>query len=521
MQCHLKSLNNPLGKRKWVRKTMVSRASRTNEIARFAIETNFRLKLNPNKTQTGEWMMTKMKNLGPAFVKLGQFFSTRNDLFGKEVAVELSKLQDNIEPENFDLILNTLNDEFSPQQMSHLIDIQPIPIASASIGQVHRAKLRSEGTIKDVVIKVQKTNIGDMIRNDIRSLKDVVGLGKYTNNRQSTEVMVVLDQYEAFISAELDFRSEMKHMQRFRKIFAQMPWVRIPRVYSNYCTEKVIIMEYVPSIKISDTQRLHDANIDTAEQCTRIVDAFIYMMTEHGYIHCDPHPGNIGVMANGEAIVLYDFGNVVQLTKDFRNSIPNLLFAIVQQDVDEFLELLIQLKIIYLPEDTDKAELKEFFTYFFRYLKTLDLNNFRMSVMSNQMLNDVNSRVSFTIDNNFLSLFRVFSLLDGTCAALDPNFNYVQAIQPFTETLVSDLTFVESRVRRDVSKIQSIPGMFRETDASIVRINRRVQMIQSSMDETRVLLMLTVLLNVVPFETNWITSIPIVLYLIYKMVRRS
>jgi len=300
-----------------------------------------------------------------------------------------------------------------------------------------------------------------------------------------------------------------------------MPWVRIPRVYSNYCTEKVIIMEYIPSIKISDTERLRDANIDTAAQCTRIVDAFIYMMTEHGYIHCDPHPGNIGVMANGDAIVLYDFGNVVQLSKDFRKSIPNLLFAIVQQDVDEFLELLIQLKIIYLPEHTDKAELKEFFTYFFRYLKTLDLNNFRMSVMSNQMLNDVNSKVSFTIDNNFLSLFRVFSLLDGTCAALDPNFNYVQAIQPFTETLVSDLTFVESRVRRDVSKIQSIPGMFRETDASIVRINRRVQMIQSSMDETRILLMLTVLLNVVPFDTNWITSIPIVLYLMYKTVRRN
>jgi len=304
-----------------------------------------RLKFNPNKTQTGEWMMTRMKNLGPAFVKLGQFFSTRNDLFGKEVAVELSKLQDNIEPENFDLIMKTLKTEFTSQQMGHLIDIQPIPIASASIGQVHRAKLRTEGMIKEVVIKVQKTNIGDMIRNDIRSLKDVIGLGKYTNNRQSTEVMVVLDQYEAFISAELDFRSEMKHMQRFRKIFAQMPWIRIPRVYSNYCTEKVIIMEYVPSIKISDTERLRNANINTAEQCTRIVDAFIYMMTDHGYIHCDPHPGNIGVMANGDAIVLYDFGNVVQLTKDFRNSIPNLLFAIVQQDVDEFLELLIQLKI--------------------------------------------------------------------------------------------------------------------------------------------------------------------------------
>ena len=521
MQCHLKSLSSPLGQPRWVRKRLITHASRTNEIARFAIETNVRLKFNPNKTQTGEWMMTRMKNLGPAFVKLGQFFSTRNDLFGKEVAVELSKLQDNIEPENFDLIMKTLKTEFTSQQMGHLIDIQPIPIASASIGQVHRAKLRTEGMIKEVVIKVQKTNIGDMIRNDIRSLKDVIGLGKYTNNRQSTEVMVVLDQYEAFISAELDFRSEMKHMQRFRKIFAQMPWIRIPRVYSNYCTEKVIIMEYVPSIKISDTERLRNANINTAEQCTRIVDAFIYMMTDHGYIHCDPHPGNIGVMANGDAIVLYDFGNVVQLTKDFRNSIPNLLFAIVQQDVDEFLELLIQLKIIYLPENTDKAELKEFFTYFFRYLKTLDLNNFRMSVMSNQMLNDVNSRVSFTIDNNFLSLFRVFSLLDGTCAALDPNFNYVQAIQPFTESLVSDLTFVESRVRRDVSKIQSIPGLFRETDASIVRINRRVQMIQSSMDETRMLLMLTVLLNVIPFDTNWVTSGPIVLYLMYKTVRRN
>lgn len=501
--------------------SILPKASRTNEIARFAIETNLRLRFNPNKKQTGEWMMSRMKDLGPAFVKLGQFFSTRNDLFGKEVAVELSKLQDAIEPESFDLIQKTLQSEFNTDQMNHIIDIQAVPIASASIGQVHRATLRTEGTLKEVVIKVQKTNIGEMIRNDIRALKEAVGLGRYTNNRQSTEVMVVLDQYEAFISAELDFRSEMKHMQRFRKMFAQMPWVRIPRVYSNYSTEKVIVMEYVPSIKISDTQRLREANINTAEQCTRIVDAFIYMMTEHGYIHCDPHPGNIGVMANGDAIVLYDFGNVVQLTKAFRQSIPNLLFAIVQQDVDEFLELLIQLKIIYLPQDTDKAELKDFFTYFFNYLKTLDLTNFRMSVMSNQMLNDVNSRVSFTIDNNFLSLFRVFSLLDGTCASLDPEFNYVQAIQPYTETLVGDLGFVESRVRRDVSKIQSIPGMFRETDASIVRINRRVQMIQSTMDETRMLLLLAVLSNVVPFETNWMTSVPIVLYLMYKYVRKN
>lgn len=493
------------------------KCNRTIDIARFVIESRVRLTFQKDKTDVGIWMTQRMKQLGPAFVKLGQFFSTRNDIFGKEVANQLAGLQDRTDIESYDMILNILQTEFNEEQLQKITSIEEVPIASASIGQVHKASLKlKNGLNQDIVIKVQKTGVGEMIRNDIVSLKSIIAISKFIQSRQSNEVLIILDQYDAFISAELDFRSEMKHMQRFRKIFAQTPEICIPKVYSNYCTEKIIVMEYVPSIKITNIEELQKVNIDSSIQCTRIINAFLYMITEHGYIHCDPHPGNIGVLENGESIVLYDFGNVVQLTKEFQESIPTILFAIVQQDVDEFLELLINLKIINIPPNTESEELKAFFTYFFNYLKTLDLNDFRESIVSNQLLNDVNSNVSFKINNDFLSLFRVFSLLDGTCIKLDPNFNYFSAIQPYTENLLGDMRFMESRMQRDLKRIQAIPTMFRESDIRILKINRQIIQTQSTIEETRILMFLSMAVYVVHPEVSWLMASTLVSYSLYK-----
>lgn len=498
------------------------KCSRTFDIVKFVVESRVRLTFQKNKNITGTWMTQSMKNLGPAFIKLGQFFSTRSDIFGKDVTNELSKLQDNTDSESYNTILNILQNEFTQEQLDNITSIEEVPIASASIGQIHRAKLKlKNGTIKDVVIKVQKPRVGEMIRNDILALKNIVSISKFIQTRQSNEILIILDQYDAFISAELDFRSEMKHMQRFRKIFEQTSEVCIPKVYSKYCTEKVIIMEYVPSIKITNIDELKKVKIDTSLQCTRIINAFLFMITEHGYIHCDPHPGNIGVLENGESIVLYDFGNVVQLTKEFQQSIPTILFAIVQQDVDEFLGLLINLKIINIPPNTDSEELKSFFTYFFNYLKTLDLNDFRESIVSNQLLNDVNSNVSFKINNDFLSLFRVFSLLDGTCIKLDPEFNYYTSIQPYTENLLGDMRFMESRMQRDLKRIQSIPTMFRDSDTKILKMNRQIIQTQSTIEESRILMCLSLVVYTFNSEISWIMASCIVSYSLYKYYNKK
>lgn len=451
------------------------------KIGRFIGEAQIRWFLQDDKKMVGRWIKEELSSLGPAFIKLGQFLSTRPDLLGAEAISELCKLQDDIVPVDFHSIQFVIEESLGKPMHTVFRSVDPVSMASASIGQVHRATL-IDGT--PVVIKVQKPCVSRQIQDDIETLNGMNQLYALTGSARSTEIYNILQQYERFLSAELDYLYEMDHMIKFHDLLDGLP-VRIPRVYPEYCSKNLLVMEYVASTKITDIEALQTKGINTSRIADSLVEVFLYQIVFLGYVHCDPHPGNIGVAEDGETLVLYDFGNVIELSLEFRKQINSLIFSIFQRDVDEFVTILVKLKVIEVRDDIEKLELKEFFRVFFSYLETVDFNSLRTSILQQDMQGGTS--VKFHVDPDFLALFRVFSLLDGTCIRLDPNFNYIEALRPYIQDIMQDGQFLASKMMKDFEKLRTYPTMVKNTDDNMLRLHKRISNMNQTMQRFQTL----------------------------------
>jgi len=427
-------------------------------------------------------MKNELTTMGPAFIKMGQFLSTRQDIFGKEVIQELSTLQDSIPQTPFEDIKCVIETSLDQPLEDVFSEFSEVAIASASIGQVHTARLKSNG--KRVAVKIQKPNVATFIQDDLRTLKQLNAILKMFNASTFGETERLLEQYEKYLSAELDYGKEIDFMRRFKKNLDSQPVV-IPGVYVKLSTKEILVMEYVPSVKITNLARLQENGIDTAYLARTLVECFIFQMTTTGYIHCDPHPGNLGVTADGATLVLYDFGNVVQFSDEFRKSISQIIFAIFQKDIDEFVELLVRLKVIEVTNADDVYEIKEFFTYFFGYLESLDAAKLKESIANGDISDSF--RENLKINPDFMALFRIFSLLDGTCSLLDKDFNYFDALQPFSQGMMNDVSFIDSRARKDIDKLRTYPSLIKTTDRNIARLQKNVTSVTTKLQQTQIL----------------------------------
>lgn len=447
------------------------------KIWKFGAEFQIRYNFQKDRQRVGMWMRDELVKLGPAFIKIGQFMSTRVDVFGTEITKHLAELQDQITPLEFTRLQSVLIEDI-PNYDSLFSEIDPNPIASASIGQVYKGILKK--TNQKIALKIQKPNISEEIKTDLQALIQVNHFFSSLGLQQAKDFEVVLQQYEQFLAGELNYLNEAQHMLFFRnRLKDKNIYVPKPLLYS---TERVLVMEYVESTKINDLETLTSMNVQSVDIAKQLINVFLYQIITLGKVHCDPHPGNIGVHVDGR-IVLYDFGNVIQLSRNFREKINNLVFAIYQKDIDEFLDLLIQLNILQLEDGLDILELKAFFNYFFNYLETLNFDELKNAVLNKDIQYNTNIRVK--IDPNFLSLFRVFSLMDGTCSLLDPKFNYITALAPFSDTIIMDTKFIDYRIRTDVQKLTSYPKLLKSTDQNILRVNRRFIQLSNDIQKLR------------------------------------
>lgn len=459
---------------------IVTKRKKTSELSilRFIGESKLRLTLQKkNPAVVGKWLRENIADLGPAFIKLGQFLSTRKDLFSREIADELALLQDDITPVPFEDLIPILNEGLGCDYTEVFSEIDAKSIASASIGQVHKGILRNSN--KDVAIKIHKPNISEQIRDDIELLKRINSLFAFTKSPRAKEFDSIISEYERFLSAELDFRKESIHMIRFKQLLEGLP-VKIPAVSTKNSSEKVLVMEYVKSIKVTDLEMIRKMNLSPENVATNLIKVFLHQIIENGYVHSDPHPGNIGVLSDGK-IVLYDFGNVVEFSRGFKSKVNQLMISLYQKDVEEFVDLLIQLEILNVNDDIDVLELKAFFNYFFKYLETLDLDTLKLSVVQGDLQGKFQS--NFRVNQDFISLFRVFSLLDGTYSILDPKFNYISAIGPFTDNMMNNPEFLDYRARKDFNKLRSYPRMLQNTDSNILRLQQKTKNINKDFQQ--------------------------------------
>ncbi len=364
-----------------------------------------------------------LMELGPTFVKFGQVLSTRSDILPPEFIEELEKLQDKVQPVPTDQIKAQIAGEIGPVE-DIFADFDPRPLAAASIGQVHRAVLK---TGEQVIVKVQRPNIEAQVINDLEMFNDLA----HIIERRSTEaarigLVRIIEEYSKTMRLELDYDREAKNTDRMRHAFAKDEAVVIPKVYWEYTTPRILTEEFIDGIKLSDVAAI-DAN---GWNHTRISElgtrAFLSQVLIHGFFQADPHPGNILILGE-DKISFIDFGQMGSLTERRLVKIGQFLKGISEKNVDKAMSALYDLGII-----SDGINLDDFegeFADMMERIYSSSLGDIDMNLLRQEIL-DLTYRYQLNLPPYLTSLMKALITLDGVGKKLDPNFNLSTATEP-------------------------------------------------------------------------------------------
>lgn len=272
-----------------------------------------------------------LEDLGPTFIKVGQILSNRPDMLPQEYIIELSKLRSNVNPMGYQEILNILTEEYDKKLFQLFLSIDRNPLGSASIAQVHKAVLKDG---KDVVIKVQRKNIKEIMIADIRVLKKALGmLHVQSLFKNIVSFDDVLDELLTTTLEEMNFLIEAEHIEEFYQENKDIKYIKVPKVIKNLTTEKVIVMEYIDGLSISQTDELINSGYDLDEIGSKLADNYIYQAIDVGYFHADPHPNNI-IITDGK-IGYIDFGMMGRLNSRNKDLLKKCIVAIFNNDIRE------------------------------------------------------------------------------------------------------------------------------------------------------------------------------------------
>ncbi len=369
--------------------------------------------------------------LGGLLIKLGQFFSTRVDILPAESIEELSGLQDEVAAEEFGKVKLLIESEFSCLIHEVFPFIEEKALASASLGQVHRGKLAS-GQI--VAIKIQRPDIENIIAIDFKAIRKVINMIKiFTDWEKFVDLDAIYHEFYETILAELDYIKEGKNAETIAANCADDPAIIIPAIIWEYTRTRVLTMEYMEGIKISDHQALEAAGINRAALAEKLLQTYIKQVLIHGFYHADPHPGNLFVDQEGHLIML-DFGMVGSIPVALRDLLLEMVYALVNRDFDKVLEYLRKAGFIRYNAESEALTraLAIFIEQFLgqeQELSSLDLN---------YLLQDLETLLyeqPFQIPANFTFLGRALGTLYGICIGLNPEINFIDVARPYVEEI--------------------------------------------------------------------------------------
>jgi predicted unusual protein kinase regulating ubiquinone biosynthesis (AarF/ABC1/UbiB family) len=410
--------------------------------------------------------------LGGVWIKLGQFLSSRVDLLPQEIIVELQGLQDDVPAEPESVMIATLERELG-KPVSELFDeFDSTPVAAASFGQAYLATLNTsgEGGPKRVVVKVQRPNLDAMVETDLKSLKTILGwLKRYKPISRRANVDALVEEFARVIRAELDYEQEAHNAEAFDKNFLGDTGVRVPKIYKDMTTRRVIALKNVEDIKITDYDGLEAAGVSRKQVARKLFETYLQQVFVHGFFHADPHPGNLFVqpldLATARAwrvpigegtpfrLTYVDFGMMGRVTPNMGKELKEFIVAVALKDSRRW-TLAAQRMGFFTPEaDTTRIE-QAVGTLFDKFwgMGMNDLTNVEFSEMYNFGLQfrDLLSNLPFQIPQDVLYLGRAANILSGMMTALDPSFNPWQALQPFANDLADATGQTTTRTARDV-----------------------------------------------------------------------
>ncbi len=381
------------------------------------------------RTTTPARIRMALAELGPTFIKFGQLLSTRPDLVGAELATELQRLQNDTPQDSPATVRQTIetDQQQTLEQLFAHFDSQPI--ASASIGQVHRATLHDG---QEVVVKVRHAGIDRKIETDLDILAGLATLASRLEDFRNYQPQRIVADMSRLMLRELDFTKEQMNLLLFRRKFARYRGLRIPEPVASHCSPRMLTMSRLDGVKLSDLAGRPNANADPGKIARRGASLYLKMIFGHGVYHADPHPGNILVLEDG-AIGLLDFGQVGRISERLREDIEALLVAMVNQD-SSLLVSLIQ-RIGNCPPDLDEDALTSDANDFVGQYSAQSAADFDVGAALNDFMSLVRN-YNITLPSEASLLIKALVTLEGTGKSLAPGFSLMELMKPLQRGMV-------------------------------------------------------------------------------------
>lgn len=370
-----------------------------------------------------------IEELGPTFIKLGQILSTRPDQVGMPLAQELQRLQSNVACDEPHVVRETVECEYQAPLESFFAEFDLAPVASASIGQVHRARLRT-GDV--VAVKVQHAGIRRRMEVDLEILGGLAQLAEKLPELQPYRPVATVAEFRRVIRRECDFAREARNLQQFTRNFAKNPKVCIPRLYPEHSTGRVLTMEWLDGAKLSDSAVRDMPGVERSNVARIGAQLYLDMIFQHGFYHGDPHPGNLVVLPGG-AIGLLDFGMVGRLDEQLREDVEDLLIAIVSQDSQQLTSLVMRLGSV--PPGLDEPALSVDLAEFVNHYANQPVDNFDLAGALTEMI-EIVQRYQIALLPQLAMLIKVLVMLEGTARLLEPHFSLMELIEPYQRKML-------------------------------------------------------------------------------------
>ena len=422
-------------------------------------------KKKPNLSRS-ERIRRAIEELGPTFIKLAQVLSLRPDLVPLELAKELEKLQDRVEPLPFEKMKTVLEEEFE-KPYTEIFEENFELLASASIGQVYKARLK---TGEVVAVKILKPGIEEKIFADIAILQRLAKLLREKFLVYGIDLVRIVDEFAKSIKKELDFHIEALNLKRFAGNFKNNPNIKVPKLYEEYSTRRVLTMEYINGIKISDIEKLKENGYDLKDITKKSFNLLCEQIFIHRFFHADPHPGNLMVYEG--KIVFIDFGIMGRLSEEDRENIIEMIYYITKGEEEK--AALYILKLSKVENEIDISSFKkEMADIISTYINT-SLKNVELRSLLNDILKVMHRyRIYFKEDNYLLA--KALVTTEGISKKLYPDFNGIEEIKPFIIKLYKQIMSPFSLIKKSHELNKAVMEFISNAPSDINEIIKKIK----------------------------------------------
>jgi predicted unusual protein kinase regulating ubiquinone biosynthesis (AarF/ABC1/UbiB family) len=415
----------------WARDLMLRRAlDRLIRLVRFFVYRGGAEGTNAKEQQLerqGVWLKEHLIKLGPTFIKIGQSLGTRADLLPLAYIKELALLQDQVPPFSNEEAFARIESELGRTVSEAYAEIDAEPVASASLGQVYRARLH---TGEEVAVKVQRPHLRETVGRDVAVLGRITRmLARFPSVSENADWEGMLHEFRETIGEEMDYAREAANADRFRENFRTWRAVRVPRIHWTHTTPRVLTMEFIRGTKVTDLEGLKARRISPVKVNRLLVRAYLKQLLEDGFFHADPHPGNLLVMDSGY-LAFFDFGMVGRITARLQSQMIDAFFHVVGRDTEGLAQDLINLNFLKPGVDTERV--RPVVEGLFQHYLNLKLGEVNFKELTYDLA-EVMYEYPFRLPANFTYVIRALMTLEGIGIVTDPGFSFFDTAKPFAK----------------------------------------------------------------------------------------